>query len=96
MHVYEVLRRPIDTEKTRRLAELDNQYVFEVDRRANKQQIKEAVETIFGVTVLAVNVSCMPAKLTRYGRRRVVSEPAWKKAVVTLAPEDRLTIFEGV
>lgn len=95
MHVYEVIKRPIDTEKTRYQAE-DGKYTFEVDRRASKQQVKEAVERIFDVEVLSVNTVNMPAKRGRYGRRMVTRKPAWKKAIVTLAPGERIDIFEGV
>jgi large subunit ribosomal protein L23 len=92
MHIYEVIKRPIDTEKTRYQTE-DGKYTFEVDRRANKHQVKEAVEKIFDVEVLFIN---MPAKRGRYGRRIVTRKPIWKKAIVTLAPGERIDIFEGV
>ncbi len=96
MHVYQVLRRPRATEKmTERLLPA-NQYVFEVDIRANKIQVKEAVEAAFGVRVQRVNIMRVPAKRGRYGRRSVVKRPLWKKAVVTLAPGDRIQFFEGV
>jgi large subunit ribosomal protein L23 len=95
MHVYEIIKRPIDTEKTRYQTE-DGQYTFEVDRRANKHQIKEAVEEIFGVEVLSVNTMIVPAKRGRYGRRIMTRKPAWKKAIVILAPGERIDIFEGV
>jgi large subunit ribosomal protein L23 len=95
MYIYEVIKRPIDTEKTRYQAE-DGKYAFEVDRRANKHQVKEAVEQIFDVEVLFVNIVNMPAKRGRYGRRIVTRKPAWKKAIVTLAPGERIDIFEGV
>ncbi len=96
MHVYQVLRRPHATEKmTERLLPA-NQYVFEVDVRANKIQVKEAVEAAFGVRVQRVNIMRVPAKRGRYGRRSVVKRPLWKKAVVTLAPGDRIQFFEGV
>ena len=95
MHVYEIIKRPIDTEKTRYQAE-ERKYTFEVDHRANKHQVKEAVEEIFDVEVLSVNVINMPAKRGRYGRRIVTRKPAWKKAIVTLAPGERIDIFEGV
>ena len=95
MYIYEVIKRPIDTEKTRDQA-ADGKYTFEVDRRANKHQVKEAVEQIFDVEVLSVNTINMPAKRGRYGRRMVTRKPAWKKAIVTLAPGERIDIFEGV
>jgi len=95
MHIYEVIKRPIDTEKTRYQAE-GGKYTFEVDRRANKHQVKGAVEEIFDVEVLSVNTINMPAKRGRYGRRIVTRKTAWKKAIVTLAPGERIDIFEGV
>ena len=96
MHIYQVLRRPRPTEKMTDLLLPINQYVFEVDIRANKLQVKEAVETAFGVRVVRVNILRVPAKIGRYGRRSVVKRSLWKKAIVTLAPEDRIQIFEGV
>jgi len=95
MHVYEVLKRPVMTEKSMLLAD-EGKYVFEVDRRANKHQVKEAVETIFNVHVVSVNLVKMPPKRARYGRRVVVKEPTWKKAIVTLAPGEKIPLFEGV
>ena len=95
MHVYEIIKRPIDTEKTRYQAE-GGKYTFEVDRRASKHQIKEAIERVFDVEVFSVNTINMPAKRGRYGRRVVTRKPAWKKAIVTLAPGERIDIFEGV
>jgi large subunit ribosomal protein L23 len=60
-------------------------------------QIKDAVETVFGVTVERVRVINMPAKrVRRYGRREVLRKSGWKKAVVTLVPGDRIELFEGV
>lgn len=96
MHAYEILRRPILTEKSNLQADYLSQYTFEVDRRANKHQVKKAVEEVFNVQVMAVNIVNIPAKMGRYGRRRVVRIPAWKKAIVTLAPGQRIEIFEGV
>jgi large subunit ribosomal protein L23 len=97
MNPYEVIVRPIDTEKTRYQASELGQYTFEVDRRANKIEVRQAVENIFDVTVVAVNVVNVPAKASRRrGRRRVVRRSPWKKAVVTLAEGQRLEVFEGV
>jgi large subunit ribosomal protein L23 len=96
MHIYEVLRRPVTTEKSVRNSETLNQYTFEVDRRSNKHLVKEAVETAFDVEVVNVRIITVPAKRRRYGRREVVSKSLWKKAVVTLAEGDRIQFFEGV
>jgi len=96
MHLYEVIKRPVDTEKARHLAKAHGQYTFEVDRGANKTQVKNAVETIYEVRVTSVNVVNVPAKaVRRWGRRRVVRRPAWKKAVVTLAAGDKIPVYEG-
>jgi len=95
MHIYEVLKRPVMTEKSGRIGG-QSQYVFEVDRRANRVQVKQAVERAFNVTVVNVNVMNVPPKMGHFGRRAVVKQPAWKKAVVTLAPGNRIEFFEGV
>ncbi|MBI2885803.1 MAG: 50S ribosomal protein L23 [Chloroflexi bacterium] len=94
MHVYEVLRRPVVTEKST-LLQGQSKYVFEVATAANKAQIKEAVEKAFNVKVLAVNVSKVHGKIRRMGRTSGRT-PDWKKAVVTLRPEDKIEVFEGV
>jgi len=96
MHVYDVLKRPVVTEKSTNQATGANQYTFEVDRRANKLQVKDAVETVFNVSVTLVRIVNIPAKKGRYGRLQVTKKPAWKKAVVTLAPGDTVPFFEGV
>lgn len=96
MHIYEVVKRPIITEKSNILADLYGQYTFEVNRQANKHQIRQAVEQIFDVEVEKVRIINMKPKRGRYGRRTVVRESAWKKAIVTLAPGQRLEAFEGV
>jgi large subunit ribosomal protein L23 len=96
MNIYEVLKRPILTEKTDWQRD-DNQYVFEVARQANKHQIKQAVETIFDVRVESVNTMVMKPKHRRLGRKVIVARPAWKRAVVTLAPGERIAeFFEGI
>ena len=94
MHLYEVLRRPVITEKNTEL-QAQGKYAFEVAREANKPQIKQAVEKAFKVKVTAVNVVAVHGKVRRVGRRQVLT-PAWKKAIVTLAPGDKIELFEGV
>jgi len=94
MHLYEVLRRPLVTEKATLLHEGDK-YTFEVAKRVSKLQIKQAVERAFKVKVAKVNVMTMPGKTRRMGRREITS-PSWKKAVVTLEPGHKITLFEGV
>ena len=96
MNLYDVIRRPILTEKNTRLMDEQNQYTFEVARDANKIQVKEAVELAFpNVEVIAVRTSIAPSKPRRRGRTTGSSKP-WKKAVVTLRRGDRIDIFEGI
>ena len=94
MHLYEVLRRPLITEKNTML-QAQGKYVFEIVREASKPQIKQAVEKAFKVQVLAVNVMTVPGKTRRVGRRQVLTQ-SWKKAIVTLKPGDKIEFFEGV
>lgn len=96
MHVKEVLRRPLLTEKTNLQADANNQFAFEVDRRANKLQVKDAVEASFDVTVEQVRMINVPARIGRRGRRMVIKKSAWKKAIVTLAKGDSISWAEGV
>lgn len=94
IHSYEVLRRPIVTEKSTSLA-VSGKYVFEVAFGANKPQIREAVEKAFDVEVRAVNVMRVRGKRKRRGR--IISRGRdWKKAIVTLKPGDEIQLFEGV
>jgi large subunit ribosomal protein L23 len=94
IHPYAVLVRPIVTEKSTILAG-QNKYVFQVDLRANKRQIKEAVQIAFGVKVDRVNTIRMKGKRRRFGRK-VTPRPDWKKAIVTVARGDSIELFEGV
>ncbi len=94
LHPYAVLLRPLVTEKTTLLTGL-NKYVFAVDLRANKVQIKEAIELAFSVRVTDVNTMKMKGKPKRWGRK-ITIQPAWKKAIVTLVDGDKIDLFEGV
>lgn len=96
--IYDVLRRPIITEKSNYQQSDLHQYTFEVARIATKAMIKEAVEVLFDVNVVKVNVINVPAKRTRRARSRRVlpRKTAYKKAVITLAPDDTIDMFEGV
>ena len=94
LHPYAVLLRPIITEKSTVLTGADK-YVFEVDIRANKNQIREAVQVAFNVRVFEVNTMVMKGKPKRFGRK-VTNRPDWKKAIVTLAPGDKIELFEGI
>ncbi len=94
IHPYSVLLKPLVTEKSTTLAG-KNQYVFEVDLRANKAQVRESVELVFEVSVLRVNTMVVKGKKRRYGRN-LTKRPDWKKAIVTLKPGDSIEIFEGI
>lgn len=94
MHPYEVLRRPIVTEKSSLQGER-GRYTFEVHPQANKHQVKEAVEKVFDVQVVAVNIITVPGKRRRYGRHLSRPHP-WKKATVRLAEGQSIGFFEGV
>ncbi len=96
IHPYEVLRRPVVTEKSTMLSGF-RKYVFEVATDSNKPQIKEAVERAFDVTVEEVNTTMMRGRRRR-GRNGRPSGPApqWKKAIVTLKEGDTIEFFEGV
>ena len=94
MHPSEVLRHPVITEKNTQL-QVQGKYAFEVAEKANKPQIKQAVERAFNVKVTAVNVIKVRGKMRVVGRRRVLTQ-SWKKAIVTLQPGDKIELFEGV
>lgn len=92
MDKYQIIKRPIVSEKTTRLSE-DRKYTFEVDRRANKIQIKEAVEELFGVKVESVNVINGVAKKKRVGEYTGY-KGAVAKAIVTLKEGNKIDIYE--
>jgi large subunit ribosomal protein L23 len=96
--LHEVLRRPLITEKSNYMNSKLHQYVFEVASDATKGMVKDAVETIFDVKVLRVNVINMPAKHKKNlrSRRTTNRRSSFKKAVITLAPGDTIPVFEGV
>jgi|SRR5258707_8845235 large subunit ribosomal protein L23 len=93
LHIYDVLRRPVVSEKTAVMTDEKNQYVFEVAEEANKIQIKEAVQVIFEVEVVKVNTMIVPAKRGRRGRNWYLRSKQWKKAVVTLATDQKIELF---
>jgi len=91
---FEILRRPLITEKSTTEKETSNKLVFEVDQRANKIEIKQAVEQMFKVNVLNVRTMMMRGKKKRVGRF-LTKQPDWKKAMVTIKPGQRVEFFEG-
>lgn len=95
MDPHQVIIRPVISEKSYNLIEGEGQYTFQVDRRANKNQIKNAIEGAFDVSVAKVNTANVKSKPKRQGLTRGRTA-VWKKAVVKLAPGDRIELFEGV
>ena len=89
MHVYDILRRPVVTEKSTAQSDADNQYTFEVDGRANKMQVKDAVQKAFKVKVINVRTKTLKGKLKKRGWRSV-RRPDKKQAIVTLAKGSQL------
>lgn len=96
--IYEILRRPLITEKSNYQSGKLNQYAFEVANEATKTSVKDAIETLFDVKVESVNIINSPAKRGRRGRSRrlLVRRPGYKKAIITLQAGQTLQIFEGV
>lgn len=92
---YDIIIRPLITEKTTRQKEAYNQFSFEVERRANRIEIGKAVEKIFNVRVSDVRTMQVKGKVKRRGRI-VGKRRDWKKAIVTLMPGERIEFFEGV
>ncbi|WP_028324432.1 50S ribosomal protein L23 [Desulfatirhabdium butyrativorans] len=95
MNYIEILKRPVLTEKSNIQKETANQVTFEVASQANRIQIQQAVETAFKVKVESVNTMHVRGKLKRRGRI-VGKQRNWKKAIVKLAPNQRIEIFEGI
>jgi large subunit ribosomal protein L23 len=95
MNYYDIVRRPVVTEKSSLLKEMSNQYVFEVATDANKVEIAKAVEQLFKVKVLSVRVMNIEGKQRRLGKS-IGKRSDWRKAIVKLSPKDKISFFEGV
>jgi large subunit ribosomal protein L23 len=94
MTLYDIIRRPLDTEKFDRARDQHNQYAFEVDKKATKLQVKQAIEQIFKVSVTAVQTQLIRGKNARWGVN-AGRRPNWKRAIVTLKQGDAISLFEG-
>jgi large subunit ribosomal protein L23 len=94
MNKYQIIRRPVVTERSTQLRELSNKVTFEVDSGANKTEIKKAVEDLFSVTVVAVRTINVHGKWKRIGRN-LGRRSDWKKAIVTLAEGQRIELLDG-
>ncbi len=95
MNTYDIIRRPVNTEKTTIQKEVANQVTFEVDRKANRIEIGKAVEAIFSVKVAVVRTMQVKGKVKRRGKI-LGKRKDWKKAIVTLMPGERIEFFDGV
>lgn len=95
MEPQQLIRRPLITEKSTKLKEASNTICFEVDRAANKIEIRKAVEKLFGVKVTSVRVANRQGKWKRMGRF-LGQRKNWKKAYVQLAEGQKIEFFEGV
>ncbi len=94
MNPYDIVKRPLITEKTSIQKENYNQMTFEVDRKANRVEIKRAIENIFNVNVATVRTMQVKGKTKQRGRI-VGKRRNWKKAIVKLMPGERIDFFEG-
>ena len=95
MDIYKVIKEPHITEKSGLQKDLNNQLSFKADRRANKVEIRQAVETLFKTKVLSVKTMNMKGKKRRMGRT-IGKRPDWKKVIVTLAPGENIEFFESM
>ncbi|MEI6125477.1 MAG: 50S ribosomal protein L23 [Pseudomonadota bacterium] len=93
--MYGCIRKTVITEKSNIQKEVSNKVTFEVDRRANKIEIKNAVQKLFNVKVVHVNIMNFEGKSKRVGRI-IGKKSDWKKAVVTLNQGEKIEFFEGV
>ena len=94
MRIYDVIKRPLVTEKSFGLQATENIYAFDVDRRATKDDVRRAVEQLFGVVVLSVRTAIVRGKVKRFGRT-LGKRRNWKKAYVKIKPGQTIPIFEG-
>ena len=94
MSHYDIIKRPLVTEKSNIQKETANQLTFEVDRSANRIEIRRAIEQIFNVKVASVRTMQVTGKVKRRGRI-LGKRRDWKKAIVTLRPGERIDFFEG-
>lgn len=95
MDLHQIIKRPLVTEKSMILRDTGNQYAFVVESKANKHQIRTAVEKLFKVHVADIKTAIVRGKIKRVGRNSG-KRPNWKKALVTLKEGEKIELFEGV
>jgi large subunit ribosomal protein L23 len=91
---FEIIKRPLDTEKLDRMRDRENKFAFEIDMKANKTEVKQAIEGLFKVKVVDIKTAIVRGKFRRIGRSEG-QRPNWKKAIVTLKEGDAISLFEG-
>jgi len=94
MNNYNIIVRPVVTEKANKALMASNKVTFEVNPDANKSEIKKAIETLFKVKVLKVNTVTLPGKVRRFGAKES-RQSNWKKAIATLKAGEKIALFEG-
>ncbi|MBS2024193.1 MAG: 50S ribosomal protein L23 [Deltaproteobacteria bacterium] len=94
MNRFEIIKRPLDTEKLDKLRDRENKFAFEVHIGSNKTEIKQAIEGLFKVKVIDVKTAIVRGKMRRIGKSAGMRSN-WKKAIVTLKDGDAISLFEG-
>ena len=94
MNRYDIIKRPLDTEKLDRIRDRENKFAFEIDMKANKTEVKQAIEQLFKVKVVDVKTAIVRGKFRRIGKSEG-QKSNWKKAIVTLKEGDAISLFEG-
>ncbi len=94
MNRFDIIKRPLDTEKLDRMRDRENKFAFEIDMKANKTEVKQAIEGLFKVKVIDIKTAIVRGKFRRIGRSEG-QRSNWKKAIVTLKEGDAISLFEG-
>ena len=94
MNRFDIIKRPLDTEKLDRMRDRENKFAFEIDMKASKTEVKQAIEGLFKVKVVDIKTAIVRGKFRRIGRSEG-QRSSWKKAIVTLKEGDAISLFEG-
>ena len=94
MNRFDIIKRPLDTEKLDRMRDRENKFAFEIDMKASKTEVKQAIEGLFKVKVVDIKTAIVRGKFRRIGRSEG-QRSNWKKAIVTLKEGDAISLFEG-
>lgn len=94
MNRFDIIKRPLDTEKLDRMRDRENKFAFQIDMKASKTEVKQAIEGLFKVKVVDIKTAIVRGKFRRIGRSEG-QRSNWKKAIVTLKEGDAISLFEG-